>query len=155
ERMGFTRVRGRVERLEGRRLALQGGASVESDRLLLAVGSRARRAPWPGADGPGVHYFVTLGDLEGLDRDAQPGGRAVVVGGGLIGVEVAEILLARGLSVTFVIRENWYFPVALDGREAALVTEHMRGHGCEVRLGAGIAEIRRATHGNVAGVRLE
>ena len=62
--------------------------------------------------------------------------RAAVVGGGLIGVEVAEILHDRGLHVTFVIREGWYFPVALDANEAALVAEHMRGHGVDVRLGA-------------------
>jgi NADPH-dependent 2,4-dienoyl-CoA reductase/sulfur reductase-like enzyme len=155
-RLGFERVRGRVAALDaaGRALVLEGGTRLAYDRLLLAVGSRARPAPWPGAAGPGLHYFVTLRDLEGLDAAARPGQRAVVVGGGLIGGEVAEILRHRGLAVTFVIRENWYFPLALDAREAELVAEHLRDHGCEVRLGVNLEEVRRAPDGALRGVRL-
>jgi NADH oxidase (H2O2-forming) len=155
-RMGFTRIRGRVTALEvaDRRLALDSGASVGYDRLLLAVGSKARPAPWPGGDGPGVHCFVTLRDLERLDADARPGGRAVVIGGGLIGVEVAEILAHRGLRVTFVIRETWYFPIALEAREGALVAEHLRAHGIDVRLEAPMEAILRGPDGALRGVRV-
>jgi len=138
----------------GKSLRFEGGSTLAYDRLLLAVGSRARPAPWPGATGPGLHYFVTLRDLEGLDHEAKAGGRAVVVGGGLIGVEVAEILLARGLQVTFVVRENWYFPLALDEREALMVAEHLRAHGVDVRLGVNVEEVRRGPDGALAGVRL-
>jgi NADPH-dependent 2,4-dienoyl-CoA reductase/sulfur reductase-like enzyme len=76
-----------------------------------------------------------------------------VIGGGLIGVEAAEILAHRGLRVTFVIRETWYFPVALEQREAALVAEHLRGHGIDVRLGAAVDEIVRGDDGRVRAVR--
>jgi NADPH-dependent 2,4-dienoyl-CoA reductase/sulfur reductase-like enzyme len=138
-----------------RRLLLVGGGTLDYDRLLLSVGSKGRPAPWPGAVGRGLHYFVTLADLAGLDREARKGMRAVVVGGGLIGVEVAEILMNRGLGVSFVIRENWYFPLALDSREAALVAEHMRGHGCDVRLGASVKDIVRGGGGELRAVRLE
>jgi NADPH-dependent 2,4-dienoyl-CoA reductase/sulfur reductase-like enzyme len=157
ERLRFERVRGRVAALDtaGKSLRFEDGRPLGYDRLLLAVGSRARPAPWPGAAGRGLHYFVTLQDLEGLDREARPGMRAVVVGGGLIGVEVAEILLARGLAVTFVIRENWYFPLALDEREAAMVAEHVRAHGVDVRLGANVAGIGRGADGALSAVRLE
>ena len=156
ERLRFERVRQRVTGLDtqGRALRFDGRGALGYDRLLLAVGSRARPAPWPEASGPGLHYFVTLRDLEGLDREARPGLRAVVAGGGLIGVEVAEVLLARGLKVTFVIRENWYFPLALDDREAALVAEHVRAHGVDVRLGVNVEEVRRRPDGALAGVRL-
>ncbi len=156
ERMGFERVQGRVRSLEaaGRRLLFEDGRELGYDKLLLAVGSKARRAPWPGSDGPGLHSFVTLRDLEGLDREARRGGRAVVIGGGLIGVEVAEILHQRGLRVAFVVRENWYFPLALDASESALVAEHMRGAGIDVRLGANADEILRDAGGRVRGVRL-
>jgi NADPH-dependent 2,4-dienoyl-CoA reductase/sulfur reductase-like enzyme len=155
-RMGFERIRGRVSGLdpEARRLALDGGATVDYDRLLLAVGSKARPAPWPGAEGPGVHGFVTLRDLEGLDAAARPGGRAVVIGGGLIGVEVAEILAHRGLQVTFVVRETWYFPLALDAREGALVAEHIRTHGIDVRLETLVEAILRVPDGAIRGVRV-
>jgi NADPH-dependent 2,4-dienoyl-CoA reductase/sulfur reductase-like enzyme len=157
ERMGFERVRRRVASLDagGHALVFEDGSRLAYDRLLLATGSRGRPAPWPGSSGPGLHYFVTLGDLEGLDREARKGLKAVVVGGGLIGVEVAEILLHRGLSVTFVIRENWYFPLALDEREAALVGEHMRHHGVDVRLGVGVDEIVRGSDGRLRAVKVE
>ncbi len=157
ERMAFERVRGRVQQLDTRAQALQfeDGKSLGYDKLLLAVGSKGRPAPWPGAAGPGVHYFVNLRDLEGLDRDAKAGQRAVVIGGGLIGVEVAEILKHRGLHVTFVMRENWYFPLALDSNESALVAEHMRHEGVEVRLGGSVEEIARTLEGRIRAVKVD
>lgn len=157
ERMGFERVRGRVASLDpaARSLRLEDGRGVEYDKLLLAVGSRGRPAPWAGAEGPGLHYFVTLRDLEGLDREARPGLSAAVVGGGLIGVEVAEILHQRGLHVSFVVREAWYFPLALARNEAALVAEHMRGYGVDVRLGATVERVERGEAGGVRGVVLK
>jgi NADPH-dependent 2,4-dienoyl-CoA reductase/sulfur reductase-like enzyme len=155
--MGFERVSRRVTSVApaGKELVFADGSRLGYDKLLLAVGSRGRPAPWPGSDGPGVHYFVTLRDLEGLDREARKGGRAVVIGGGLIGVETAEILHDRGLHVTFVIRESWYFPLALDEKEAALVAEHLRAHGIEVRLGANVEAIVRAEGGRPCAVRLD
>ncbi|HKC14163.1 MAG TPA: NAD(P)/FAD-dependent oxidoreductase [Vicinamibacteria bacterium] len=155
-RMGFERVGKRVTALETstRALVFADGSRLVYDRLLLAVGSKARPAPWPGAAGPGLHYFVTLRDLQALDQEAKPGMRAAVVGGGLIGVEAAEVLHDRGLDVTFVIRENWYFPLALDANEAALVAEHMRAHGIHVRLGVGVEEVRRGGDGRLRGLKV-
>jgi NADPH-dependent 2,4-dienoyl-CoA reductase/sulfur reductase-like enzyme len=155
-RMQLDRVRGRVRAVdtEARSLRMEDGATIAYDRLLLAAGSRARPAPWPGSEGPGVHAFVTLRDLERLDAGAAPGQRAVVIGGGLIGVEVAEVLAARGLRVTFVIREAWYFPLALESREAALVADHVRAHGVDVRLGAAVEEVLRSEGGKLRGVRV-
>lgn len=155
-RMRFERRSGRVASLDagGHALVFEDGSRLAYDKLLLATGSKGRPAPWPGAEGDGVHYFVTLRDLEALDRAARPGLRSVVVGGGLIGVEVAEILHDRGLDVAFVIREGWYFPAALDAAESALVAEHMRGHGVDVRTGATVDRVVRGDEGRVRGVRL-
>jgi NADPH-dependent 2,4-dienoyl-CoA reductase/sulfur reductase-like enzyme len=156
ERMCFERRSARVASLDapGHALVFADGSRLAYDRLLLAVGSKARPAPWPGSEGPGLHYFVTLRDLEGLDREANAGMRAAVLGGGLIGVEVAEVLHDRGLQVTFVIREGWYFPVALDRNEASLVAEHARAHGLDVRLGARADAVLRSDDGRIRGVRL-
>jgi NADPH-dependent 2,4-dienoyl-CoA reductase/sulfur reductase-like enzyme len=70
-------------------------------------------------------------------------------------VEAAEILHDRGLHVTFVVRENWYFPLALDENEARLVTEHMRHHGVDVRLGVNVQDILRGDGGGPRAIRLE
>ncbi len=155
-RLRFERRSGRVRTVDapGHALVFDDGARLAYDRLLLAVGSRGRPAPWPGAEGPGLHYFVTLQDLEALDREARKGMRAAVLGGGLIGVEVAEILHDRGLHVSFVVRERWYFPAALDGQESALVAEHLRGHGVDVRLGATVDSFVRGEYGGIRAVRL-
>lgn len=155
DRMGFARVAKRVATVDvpAHALVFADGQRLAYDRLLLAVGSKARPAPWAGAEGPGLHYFVTLRDLDALDRAARRGMRVAVIGGGLIGVEVAEILHHRGLHVTFVIRENWYFPAALDARESAVVAEHMRGQGVDVRLAAAVDEVQRGADGRPSGVR--
>ena len=155
-RMGFERVRTSVIGVDpgARRLRFSEGDGLSYDRLLIAAGSKARPAPWPGAVGEGVHSYVTLGDHERLDRDARKGRRAAVIGGGLIGVEVAEILDHRGLHVTFVIREDWYFPMALDSNESALVAAHMRRNGIDVRTKQAVEGIERSATGSVTGVSL-
>ena len=156
DRMRFERRSGRVASLDapGHALVFDDGSHLGYDKLLLAVGSKSRVAPWPGAEGDGLHSFVTLRDLEALDRAARKGMRAAVVGGGLIGVEVAEILHDRSLHVTFVIREGWYFPAALDANESALVAEHMRDHGIDVRTGATVDRVVRGDGGRIRALRL-
>ena len=156
QRMRFERVSKRVKAVEPAEKALhfEDGSRLGCDALLLAVGSRARPAPWPGSEGPGMHAFVTLQDLEALEREARRGMRAIVIGGGLVGVEAAEVLHDRGLPVTFVIRESWYFPLALDRNESGIVAEHVRSHGVDVRLGVNVDAIARDETGVVRGVRL-
>lgn len=149
-RMRFERVRDLVISVDvaERRVELQGGGALAYDRLLLAVGSRARPAPWPAAaQGPGVYTFVTLPDLEALDRAAKKGMSVAVIGGGLIGVEAAEILHARGLRTHFLVREPWYFPMALDTREAEVVAAHIRHHGVDCRTGTTIESLQRQGEG--------
>lgn len=146
ERMRFARVRDRVVRVrpDAHVLDLAGGGTVAYDKLLLAVGSKARRLQWPTAyEGPGVHHFVTLQDLEGLDAAANKGMSVAVIGGGLIGVECAEVLHERGLKVHFLIREPWYFPMALDENEAEVVAAHMRHRGVQARLSAAVDTVVR------------
>ena len=146
-RMRFDRVRDLVVRVDpaAKSLSLRSGATLGYDRLLLAVGSTARRMPWAGAyDAPGgVHHFVTLPDLEGVNAVAKPGMSCAVVGGGLIGVESAEVLHLRGLKVHFLVREPWYFPVALDKAEADVVAEHVRHHGLDCRTGTPVDGFER------------
>ena len=78
----------------------------------------------------------------------------VILGNGVAGMEVAEVLHDRGLHVSFVVREGWYFPAALDRDEATLVAEHLRGHGVDVRLGATAQAVVRGEGGRIRSVRL-
>ncbi|HBQ18158.1 MAG TPA: hypothetical protein DEF51_45890, partial [Myxococcales bacterium] len=74
-RMGFRRVRARATGLdtEARTVSVSGGEPVAYDRLLIACGSRPRPSPWSGGDLPGVGHFVTMQDLEWLEREVHGG----------------------------------------------------------------------------------
>lgn len=146
ERLRVSAVHDRVVRLDasGHRVFLEAGDPIPYDRLLLAVGSVARRLPYPAAyEGDGVHHYVTLGDHERLDRAARAGMRVAVIGGGLIGVEAAEVLQLRGLRTHWLVREAWTWPVALDRGEAAVVEAHVAHHGVDVRTGFPVEEFVR------------
>jgi NAD(P)H-nitrite reductase large subunit len=101
------------------------------DKLLIASGSRPHMAGWPGQDLDGVVNFCNISDLRRFEAAAGRAREAVVVGGGLIGVEMAEILARRKIRVTFLIREPWYFPQALSNEEGGMVLDHMREHGVQ------------------------
>ena len=124
-----------------RRLALAEGGAVSYDRLLVATGSRPAIPPWPGADLEGVRGLYHWADLDAMERQTAGIERAVVVGGGLIGVELAEMLRARDLGVTFLVREGSYLPRAFSPAESALIEAEIRRHGVDLRMGAEVAEV--------------
>ena len=140
-------VRDRVERVETRtkRLLLRDGPPLGYDVLLVASGSRPRFYDWPGQDLDGVQGLYGLPDLAAMERWTMDGGRpierAVVVGGGLIGVEMAEMLRTRGIAVTFLVRERTYLEGVLPPEEGALVAREIRRHGVDLRLGTELREI--------------
>ena len=93
-------MRAFVERVDVERklLRVAGGQDVPYDDLLLATGSRSHRFGWPGQDLHGVQGLYSLQDLELMERDTAGIARAVIVGGGLIGIETAEMAKASAAS---------------------------------------------------------
>lgn len=154
EQMRFDRVRGRVSSLNAndKSLMLDDGNEINYDRLLIAAGSVPRMADWPGRELDGVGNFVTWRNLEWMRAKAAISERAVIVGGGLIGVEVAEVLLMAGLEVTMVIREDWYWPIALDRREGEMIQQHIEQHGCKLLLKTECQEVV-GSGGKVVGLK--
>jgi len=86
----------------GRRVHLDGGQDVPYARLLIATGGRNRRLQVPGADLPGVHQLRTVADCDAIKAAAAHGGRAVIVGMGFIGSEIAASLTQMGMGVSAV-----------------------------------------------------
>jgi nitrite reductase (NADH) large subunit len=123
-----------------RRVTLTGGASLTFDRLVLATGSTAVRLPIPGCELAGVVTFRDLGDAAHLGR-TRPGMPAVVIGGGLLGVEAAHGLARRGARVTLLHLMPRLMERQLDARSAALLAAALRGKGIEVVLEAQTAAI--------------
>jgi NADPH-dependent 2,4-dienoyl-CoA reductase/sulfur reductase-like enzyme len=159
EAQRIQRVRGWVKDVDAqsRTLTLDNGRSVAWDRLLLATGSSPRRPQWKGLDRvrSGLVNFVSMQDLEACEAVARRGGKAVVVGGGLIGIELVECLRWAGMEVTFLIREPWYWPVALSATESAMVIEHMRRQGVNVVTGEVVVAVESDATGAVTAVSTE
>ncbi|MFI7021796.1 FAD-dependent oxidoreductase [Micromonospora sp. NPDC049900] len=121
---------------------LEGGGEVREgfDTLMYATGAVPTKPDWARTDALGVFGVQTLDDGAALRRwlesDPRPQ-RAVVVGGGYIGVEMAEALVRRGLSVTLVERDEQPMST-VDPDMATLVTEAMRGLGVDIRTGVSV-----------------
>ncbi len=136
-------------------LTLRAAGAITYDRLLLAVGSQPARPPFKGLDAArdGVVHFVSMQDLDDCERLTPSTQRAVVVGGGLIGVELVECLLHHKVQTTFLVRESTYWPAALDPEEGELVAAHLRRHGVALRLSESLEEVLCDDTGRVSGAR--
>ncbi|GAA2965008.1 FAD-dependent oxidoreductase [Streptomyces enissocaesilis] len=123
------------------------------DKLVVATGARPVRPPLPGIDAPGVHGVQTLDDGQALmdSLDRAGGRRAVVVGAGYIGVEMAEALVGRGYEVTVLNRGEQPMST-LDPDMGRLVHEAMNGMGITTVSGAEVTKILTGDDGRVRAV---
>ena len=99
------------------------------DKLILALGSATNMFDWPGQDLNGAHGLYSLQDLEVIEKSTINVRKAVIVGGGLIGIELAEMLHSRGIDVTFLILESAYWHNVLPLEESKLIGRHIEAHG--------------------------
>ena len=124
------------------------------DQLVIATGSSPTRPPLPGIDAAGIHGVQTLGDGIALRDDLasiDPNARAVVVGAGYVGLELAEALHRRGLRVT--VLESDQQPMAtLDADMGALVAAAIRELGIELRTETEVSAFETGTDGRVSAV---
>ncbi|MEO1268429.1 MAG: FAD-dependent oxidoreductase, partial [Myxococcota bacterium] len=100
----------------------------------------------------GLVHLVSMQDLDDCERLTPSTREAVVIGGGLIGIELVECLLFHKVKTTFLVREPWYWPMALGKEEATFVAEHMREHGVDLRLSEEMVEAHVDDKGRVNGV---
>ena len=126
-----------------------GDTCTESyDKLVLSPGAAPIRPPLPGIDLPGIFTVRTIPDARDIRAwiDAKNARRAVVVGGGFIGLEMAENLVHRGLDVTVVEMLDQVMP-PLDPEIARLVEQHLERHGVKLALGDGVAGFQKSGDG--------
>ncbi|HEX5578337.1 MAG TPA: FAD-dependent oxidoreductase [Candidatus Limnocylindria bacterium] len=124
---------------EARTATLDDGSRIHFGQLLLATGAQPRRPSFPGAER--ARLLRTLPDAVALREGATPGGRAVVIGGGFIGVEVASSLAARGLHVTLLERTPELWAGSLGERLSAWAVERLAEAGVTVRPSASVSSI--------------
>ena len=134
------------------RLTLDNGTTLAYDQLLLATGSESKRYGWPGQDLAGVQGLYNLPDLAAMTRDTHGISRGVVVGGGLSGEELAEMLHSRGIAPLVLVREARYWANVLPPAEAHLVDRQFEENHVPVRYGTELREILGDADGRVRAV---
>jgi len=119
-----------------RRVRLGNGATLPYSKLVLATGSRPLRLNVPGMDLPGVMTFRDLGDVAAIEAAAARGGKAVVIGGGLLGLEAAYGLAKAGLQVSVLHLMDRLMERQLDARASAMLKIEVERRGISVHLNA-------------------
>ncbi len=135
-----------------RRVHAQSGVEVHYDRLLIATGSRPSLLPVRGNDLPGVVAFRDLRDVEAMLALALPGQPAVVIGGGLLGLEAAAGLARQGMEVTVVHASEYLMNRQLDRHAGGLLRRELEARAISFRLAARTEAIEGV--GRVTAVRL-
>ncbi|RCT53938.1 NAD(P)/FAD-dependent oxidoreductase [Winogradskyella sp. KYW1333] len=134
------------------------GETLNYDKLVIATGSKPNKFGWPGQDLEGVMGMYHKQDLENLEKFAPNNKeckRAVIVGGGLIGIELAEMLNSRRIPVTFLVRESSFWNGVLPEGESGIINRHIRNHHIDLRLSTNLKEIKSDENGKVISVIIE
>ncbi|MEX2590085.1 MAG: FAD-dependent oxidoreductase [Chitinophagales bacterium] len=133
-------------------LSIKSGANLKYDKLVIASGSKSNKFGWPGQDLKGVQGLYSYPDLELMEENTKDISRAVVVGGGLIGVEMAEMLHSRNIPVSFLVRESGFWNNVLPPLESELIGRHIREHGIDLQLSTELESIEGDENGKVKAV---
>ncbi|NRB60207.1 MAG: NAD(P)/FAD-dependent oxidoreductase [Winogradskyella sp.] len=152
--------KGYVKHVETKSKTLQfaDGDILQYDKLVIATGSKPNKFGWPGQDLDGVMGMYHKQDLENLEKHAPNNKvceRAVIVGGGLIGIELAEMLNSRSIPVTFLVRESSFWNGVLPEGESEMINRHIRNHHIDLRLSTNLKEIKSDENGKVKSVIIE
>ena len=123
------------------------------DKLILATGSQSNKFGWPGQDLKGVQGLYSYQDLELMEANTREVKQAVILGGGLIGVEMAEMLHSRNIPVIYLIREKNFWSGVLPTEEAKLIDRHLAEHHIDLRAETELDEILDDGNGQVKAVR--
>ncbi|MEP1035193.1 NAD(P)/FAD-dependent oxidoreductase [Ekhidna sp.] len=127
--------------------------SMAYDKLILATGSQSNFFGWPGQDLKGVQGLYSYQDLELMEQNTKDVKHALILGGGLIGVEMAEMLHSRHIPVTYLIREEHFWGNMLPEEESTLIDNHLTKQGIDLRQETELDEILDDGNGRVSGVK--
>ena len=143
-----------VEKVDAnsKQLQLKSGGHLQYDILIIASGSKSNKFGWPGQDLKGVQGLYSYQDLELMGENSKDAKRAVIVGGGLIGIEMAEMLLTRNIKVSMLVRESEFWDNVLPLQEANMISRHVRSHHVDLRLETELKEIQGDATGRVKSI---
>ncbi len=137
---------------DNKELRFSSGSPLQYDKLILATGSVHNKLGWEGENLDGVQGLVTKQDLEKLEENSSSTRKAVIIGGGLIGVEFTEMLRTRNIQVTMLVREAGFWGNILPLQDAQMISEHIRSHGVDLRHNSELKKIVPDSNGRVKSV---
>jgi NAD(P)H-nitrite reductase large subunit len=143
---------------DAKQLEFKDSSILTYDKLIIATGSKPNKFGWKGQDLKGVMGMYHKQDLENLEHYApnkEVCKRAVIVGGGLIGIELAEMLRSRKIPVTFLVREASFWNGVLPAQESEMINKHILEHDIDLRLNSNLKEIKAAKNGAVKSIIIE
>lgn len=161
EKNNISLVQAFVKRVDSKSktVMLDNGEEIHFDNLVIATGSKTRYFGWPGQDLKGVQGLYNYQDLMSLEAHSpKPFEKnhrvksAVIVGAGLIGVELAEMLLTRNIEVTFLVRGNYFWGNVLTPNEAQHINDHLASHGVNLLFDTELKEALSDSDGRVRAV---
>jgi NAD(P)H-nitrite reductase large subunit len=126
---------------QSKSVQLSTGSKLYYDKLILATGSQSNKFGWPGQDLRGVQGLYSLQDLETMEAHTANISKAVIVGGGLIGIEMAEMLNSRNIPTTFLVREKSFWNPVLPAEESQMINAHIKEHHIDLRLETELKDI--------------
>jgi NAD(P)H-nitrite reductase large subunit len=122
-------------------VVFESNEKLKYNQLVIATGSKPNKFGWPGQDLAGVSGLYHKKDLEYVSDLSLKIKKAVIVGGGLIGIELAEMLHSKGKEVVFLVRESSFWNNVLSENEAEIINKQILDHGIDLRLSAELDEI--------------
>jgi NADPH-dependent 2,4-dienoyl-CoA reductase/sulfur reductase-like enzyme len=125
-----------------KRVHLGSGEELGFDKLILATGSRVRTLDVPGASLAGIFYLRSMDDSKRIRGQAETAKRAVVVGGGFIGMEVASVLAQKGIQVVMIMREARVLSKLFSPEMSGFFEAYYKARGVQFAMQAAIREIR-------------
>lgn len=139
----------------GKQITLANGETITYDHLVIATGSRPAKIPAKNQNLENIFSFRTIADVDQISAQAQAGRRAVVVGGGLLGLEAAYGLAQKGVFVTLVHRSNGLLNRQLDPGAGAFLERVMSSKNIEFALGTEVSSFESSSKaGGVSAARL-
>ena len=142
---------------ETKELVFEDLSTLNYDKLVIATGSKPNKFGWPGQGLKGVTGLYHKQDLETIEHYAPNNTtckRAVIVGGGLIGIELAEMLHSRHIPTTFLVREDSFWNGVLPKEESAMINREITDNHIDLRLGVNLKEIKSDANGKVKSVTI-
>lgn len=150
-------IQSRVESIDfnSKTLSLDSENPMAYDKLILALGSKPNKFGWPGQDLQGVGGLYHIQDLERMESFSKGLQKAVVVGGGLIGIEMAEMFKSRNIDVSMIVRETDYWNNVLPAEESKMISKHIKEHHIDLNLGVNLGEIIDDGTGKASAVTIK